>query len=122
VSRDAALDSTKSSRTTDDRLAEWLARIGIELSRGTLSHRMVRFGETVEPLIAGMRADLRACDIRQGNETLFPVLKEPDKPGTSHVYLWALRGGPPDRPLLPFEYDASRSQGVGKRLFERFRG
>lgn len=104
------------------RLSGMLERNGIDLSRATLAHWMVRFGEAVEPLLARMRADLRAYDILQGDETRFPVLKEPGKPATSHAYLWALRGGPPDRPLLLFEYDPSRSKEVAKRLLEGFRG
>ena len=104
------------------RLAGMLERSGIEVSRATLSHWMVRFGAAVEPLLARMRADLRAYDILQADETRFPVLKEPEKPATSHAYLWALRGGPPDRPLLLFEYHASRSKEVAKRLLEGFRG
>lgn len=104
------------------RLAGMLERSGIDLSRATLAHWMVRFGQAVEPLIERMRADLRGYDVLQGDETRFPVLREPDKPATSHAYLWALRGGPPDRPLLLFEYDASRSKEVAKRLLEGFRG
>ena len=104
------------------RLAGMLERSGIELSRATLSHWMVRFGEAAEPLLARMRADLRGYDILQADETRFRVLKEPDKPATSHAYLWALRGGPPDRPLLLFEYHASRSKEVANRLLEGFQG
>jgi len=104
------------------RLSGMLERSGIDLSRATLAHWMVRFGEAVEPLLERMRADLRAYDILQGDETRFPVLKEPDKPATSHAYLWALRGGPADRPLLLFKYDATRSKEVAKRLLEGFRG
>jgi transposase len=104
------------------RLAGMLERSGIDLSRATLAHWMVRFGEAGEPLLERMRAELCAYDILQADETRFPVLKEPGKPATSHAYLWALRGGPPDRPLLLFEYDPTRSKEVAKRLLEGFSG
>lgn len=104
------------------RLSGMLERSGIDLSRATLAHWMVRFGEASEPLLARMRADLCAYDVVQGDETRFPVLKEPDKPATSHAYLWALHGGPPDQPLVLFEYDPSRSKEVPKRLLAGFRG
>jgi transposase len=104
------------------RLSGMLERSGIDLSRATLAQWMVRFGEAVERLIARLRLELRAYDIVQADETRFRVLKEPEKPATSHSYLWALRGGPPDRPLLLFEYDASRSKKVANRLLEGFQG
>ncbi len=104
------------------RLSGMLARSGIDLSRATLAHWMVRFGEAVEPLVGRLRAELRGYDVLQGDETRFPVLKEPGKPATSHAYLWALRGGARDRPLLLFEYDATRSKSVAKRLLEGFEG
>lgn len=102
------------------RLESVLARAGIELPRSTLSHWMIRCGELVQPLCNLMREELLATGLVQCDETRFPVLKEPGKAPTSHAYLWTLRA--PERPLVSYEYDPSRSGQVPLRLLEGFQG
>lgn len=50
------------------------------------------------------------------------MLREPGKPAESLSYIWVQRGGPPEHPLLLYEYDPPRSAEVPKRLFEGFQG
>ncbi|MFQ5700202.1 MAG: IS66 family transposase, partial [Myxococcota bacterium] len=97
-------------------------RMGVDLSRATLASWMIRMGELVEPLLERMLEEIRAFDYVQSDETPFQVLKEDGKRATSESYLWALRGGVPEHPLLFYEYDASRSREVPKRLLRGFRG
>ena len=99
-----------------------LARIGIELPRATLSNWMVQAGQLIQPLINLMRERLQAGDLVQMDETTVQVLKEPGKRAQSKSYLWVQRGGPPDHPLVLYEYDPSRSQRVPERLLEGFSG
>lgn len=99
-----------------------LQRGGVDLSRATLAHWMVRFGEAVQPLIERMRRDLVAYDVVQCDETTFPVLNEPGKSPTSQAYLWVQRGGARDRPLILYAYDPSRSKDVPQRLLAGFQG
>ena len=56
------------------------------------------------------------------DETILQVLKEPAKLPQSNSYLWVRRGGPPDLPVILFDYDPSRSQAVPLRLLESYRG
>jgi hypothetical protein len=58
----------------------------------------------------------------QADETPFQVLKEPGKTAQSQSYLWVLRGGEPEHPLVYYEYDPSRSGEVPKRLLRGFEG
>jgi transposase len=97
-------------------------RLGLDLSRATLAHWMVKMGELVEPLVARIRDDVRRGDIVQCDETPFQVLKEPGKRAQSPSYLWALRGGETSHPLIYYEYDPSRSGEVPKRLLRGFEG
>ena len=98
------------------------ARLGLDLSRATLAHWMVKMGELVEPLVEEIRKEVRAGGFVQCDETPFQVLKEPGKAAQSPSYLWALRGGPLAHPLLYYEYDPSRSGEVPKRLLRGFEG
>jgi hypothetical protein len=50
------------------------------------------------------------------------VPKETGKVATSDKWIWVVRGGPPDRPAVLFDYDASRGEAVALRLFEGFLG
>jgi transposase len=104
------------------RQAGILERIGIDVSRATLAHWMVRVGELVQPLVNLMRERLLAHDFVQCDESRFQVLKEPGKTAESQSYVWVQRGTPDDHPLVLYEYDPSRSAEVPKRLFEGFQG
>ena len=97
-------------------------RLGLGISRATLAHWMVRMGDLVDPLVERIREDVRAGGVVQCDETPFQVLKEPGKAAQSQSYLWVLRGGPAEHPLIFYEYDPSRSGEVPKRLLRGFEG
>ncbi|HAN69834.1 MAG TPA: IS66 family transposase [Halieaceae bacterium] len=99
-----------------------LQRIGVDLPRATLANWMVRAGQLVQPLINLMRDRLLAHDLIQMDETTVQVLKESGKTAQSKSYLWLQRGGPPDHPVVLYDYDPGRGQGVPLRLLEDFRG
>ena len=98
------------------------ARLGVDLSRGTLANWMVKMGDLVEPLVDRIRNEIRRGSFVQADETPFQVLKEPGKTPQSQSYLWVLRGGEPEHPLIYYEYDPSRSSEVPKRLLRGFTG
>jgi len=97
-------------------------RLGVDLSRASLSHWMVKMGELVEALVERIRGEIRQGSFVQCDETPFQVLKEPGRRAQSQSYLWVLRGGDPDHPLIYYEYDPSRSGEVPKRLLRGFQG
>jgi len=104
------------------RQEKMLARLGLELPRSTLASWVVKLGDRVEPLLERMREEIRHHDFVQSDETPFQVLKEPGKRAESTSYLWALRGGARDHPLLVYTYDPSRSAEVPKQLLRGFQG
>ena len=69
-----------------------------------------------------MRDEQLASEYIQGDETRIQVLKEPGLKPSSHKGMWIMRGGPPDRPIVLFEYDRSRGKAVAERLLEDFSG
>ncbi|MEM6483477.1 MAG: IS66 family transposase [Pseudomonadota bacterium] len=99
-----------------------LARIGVDLPRSTLASWMVKVGNLVQPLINLLREHLINSDTICMDETRLQVLKEPNKRAQSQSYLWVQRGGPPDNPIVLYDYDPSRSQRVPLRLLEGFGG
>lgn len=99
-----------------------LNRIGVDLPRATLANWMIQAGSLIQPLINLLRDRLLAYDILQMDETPVQVLKEPGKTAQSTSYLWVQRGGPPDQPVVLYDYDPGRGAGVPKRLLEGFKG
>ena len=97
-------------------------RLGVDVSRATLASWMVKMGDLVEPLMERIRDEIRRNSFVQCDETPFQVLKEPGKRAQSQSYLWVLRGGDPEHPLIYYEYDPSRSSEVPKRLLRGFEG
>jgi len=97
-------------------------RLGVDVSRATLASWMVKMGDLVEPLMERIRDEIRRNTFAQCDETPFQVLKEPGKRAQSQSYLWVLRGGDPEHPLIYYEYDPSRSSEVPKRLLRGFEG
>ena len=56
------------------------------------------------------------CDYIQCDETTIQVLKEPGMSPTSKKYIWVMRGGPPGKTVVTFNYDKSRAGAVAGRL------
>jgi len=76
----------------------------------------------VVPLVNLIRDQLVGGDYLQCDETRFQVLKELGKSAQSQSYLWVMRGGTEEQPLLLYDYDPSRSSEVPMRLLEGFQG
>lgn len=104
------------------RLTKIFARIGLALCRGTMAGWMIRVGELIVPLINLMDEVQLDYDILQMDETSVQVLKEPGRAATSKSYMWVRRGGPPDKPIILFDYDPSRAGPVPWRLLADFKG
>ena len=99
-----------------------LKRIGVELPRATLANWMIQAGHLVQPIINLLRDRLLGYDILQMDETPVQVLNEPGKQAQSKSYIWLQRGGPPDQPVVLYDYDPGRGAGVPMRLLEGFKG
>jgi len=99
-----------------------LKRYGGEVSRSCMAHWIVRLEDVFKPLINLIREVQNNSDYLQADETRMYVLKEPGKAAQSDKWMWVIRGGPPDRPSVLFDYDPSRSGDVAVRLLNGFSG
>ena len=99
-----------------------LVRSGIDIPRSTLANWTIKSGQGIQPIINLMRDHLLDFGVIQMDETTVQVLNEPDKPATSKSYMWVQRGGPPEKRVILFDYDASRSGTVPKLLLAGYKG
>jgi transposase len=104
------------------RLEQILKRYGGTISRTTMANWIIRLDDVFKPLINLLREHQLSGDYVQADETRLQVLKETGTSATSDKWMWLVRGGPPDQPVVLFEYDASRSEEVPSRLLEGFAG
>jgi len=56
------------------------------------------------------------------DETPVQVLKEPGKPAQSTSYMWVMKGGPPQQPVLLYHYAPTRAQSVPEQLLKAYAG
>jgi len=105
------------------RLEGMLKRHGGEISRANMAHWIIRLQDVFQPLINLIREVLQLeGTYLQADETRIQVLKEAGKTAQSDKWMWVIRGGPPDRPSVLFEYDPSRAGAVAERLLDGFAG
>ena len=104
------------------RFEKVLTRHGIDLSRQTLARWVIQSSEHLQPLVNLMRDRLLDSPVIHCDETRLQVLKEPDRDSTSQSWMWVQTGGPPDHPVVLFDYTSSRAQDVPLRLLEGYQG
>jgi len=92
------------------RLEGILKRHGGRVSRTTLANWIIRLDDVFKPLINLLREQQLNADYLQADETRLQVLKETGKSAQSDNWMWVIRGGPPDKPVVLFDYDKSRSE------------
>jgi len=104
------------------RQSAMFGRLGVDISRATMSGWALRAAGACEPLLELLRREVRAGPIINMDETRVQVLKEPGRKNTSNSYMWVARGGEPERPVVLFHYDPGRGGKVAKELVGEFQG
>jgi transposase len=104
------------------RFEKVLGRHGIDIPRQTLARWVIQCGAHFQPLLNLMRDSLLASRVIHCDETRVQVLKEPDREPSSQSWMRVQTGGPPDKPVIVFDYSTCRAQEVPSRLLEGYRG
>ena len=104
------------------RLEGMLKRYGGDITRSNMANWIVRLQDVFQPLINLIREVQLEGNYLQADETRMQVLKETGKTAQSDKWMWVIRGGPPDKQSVLFEYDPSRAGAVAERLLDGFGG
>src|SRR5450830_4102 len=99
-----------------------LTRHNAPVPRQTLARWVIGCAGVLQPLHNLMRDILLEGSLIHMDETVVQVLKEKDKAPTSNSYMWVQTGGPPDKPVVLYDYDPSRSASVPTALLEGYKG
>jgi transposase len=104
------------------RFGKVLGRSGAPVPDQTLARWVIGASRLLQPLVNLMRDLLLDGAFIHVDETVVQVLKEPNRKPTSQSYMWVQTGGPPDKAIVIYDYDASRSSAVPVRLLHDYRG
>lgn len=83
---------------------------------------MIRLGNLIVPLMNLMEETPLGYDVLQTDETTVQVLKEDGRAAQTKSRIPVCRGGPPDKPVVHFNYQPTRSGAIAWRLTEDFTG
>ena len=86
------------------RFEKVLGRHGIDIPRQTLARWVIQCGQHLQPLLNLMRDRLLESRVIHCDETRVQVLKEPDREPSSQSWMWVQTGGPPNQPVILFDY------------------
>lgn len=96
-------------------------RLGIDISRSTMSNWAVLAAERCRPIMKLLHKHLRSGEIINLDETPVQVLKEPGRKNTSKSYMWvACRSG--TAPEVLFHYAPSRAGKIAAEIIGNFKG
>jgi len=104
------------------RLEKLFERIGVTLSRRTLSAWMIQMADILGPLLTLMQDQLRSSRVLHMDETRVQVLSEAGKAATSQSFMWVTRSGGTDPPIVWYQYEPGRGRDVPLRLLQDFEG
>jgi transposase len=92
------------------------AREGIDIPRQTMAGWLIQLDEKLTPLMAAMKAVLYQGRVIHIDETRLQVLNEPGREASQQSFMWVYRGGPPERPVVWFQYAETRSGAVPRQF------
>ena len=98
------------------------ARIGIELSRVDFCNWAIQVARQCDPLIEVFLEQIRSGPVAQMDETRLQVMKERGRADTTNSFMWVIRGGPPEKPVILFRYHPTRSATVPLQYLRHYKG
>jgi transposase len=104
------------------RQEEAFRRIGVEISRQNMSNWQLRTCEVLTPLFVLLKSHLASGKLVRMDETRMQVMDEPQRGNSQLSYMWLARGGPPEKPVLWYEYYPTRSSCHITEMLEGFSG
>ena len=104
------------------RQEDQFARLGLDISRGTLAGWMIRVAKACDPLIDLIIEEIRSGPLVNMDETTVQVLAEPGRANTTKSFMWVARGGTPGKPVVLFRYHPTRAGCVAAEILGNFQG
>ena len=104
------------------RQSEIWDRMGVPLSRATLSAWILKMGSALAPLIHHMQHRIVQSVYVKADETTIQVLKTPKKSDTSKSYMWVYMNANTSKPAVVYDYQETRQGERAKEFLNGFQG
>ena len=92
------------------------------LTRETMARWHIQLIEPLQPLFNLMKDEIIQYDIASIDATTLQVLNEPERAPETKSYLYCIRGGPPDKRAILYQYNAHLHKPFVDEWFEGFQG
>jgi len=98
------------------------ARLGVDIPRSSMCGWAIKAAEQCQPIMDLLHQKILSGPLINIDETPVQVMNEPGRSNTSKSYMWVFRGGPPDKPVLIFQYHPTRSGRVPGEFLKEYQG
>ena len=97
-------------------------RIGIEISRQDMSNWQQQIYGKLKPLYELLKETLKSGPVIQMDETEVQVMGEEGRSDTQKSYMWLALGGPPNKPVVLYEYRRTHDAKQAKEILSGYSG
>lgn len=97
-------------------------RYGVDCSRQTMARWLVDLKVAMQPIYNLLKDQVIEYDIASCDATTLQVLNEPGRSAETKSYAYCMRGGPPEKSVVLYDYNAKLHKQFVKDWFEGFQG
>jgi len=97
-------------------------RLSVEISRTSMCSWAMQTATVCQPILNLFIDEVLSGFFIQADETTLQVLREPGRNPKTKSYMWIFRRGDPEKPVLIYQYHATRGGDVAKEFLRDFEG
>lgn len=97
-------------------------RYGIDCSRQTMARWLIDLMEPLRPIYNLLKDSIIDYDVASCDATTLQVLKEPGRAAETKSFVYCIRGGPKDKSVILYDYNATEHQQFVHDWFTGFKG
>lgn len=97
-------------------------RYGIDVSRQTMARWLIDLMELLRPIYNLLKDSVIDYDVASCDATTLQVLKEPNRKAETKSQVYCIRGGPPDKSVVLYDYNALEHKQFLQDWFSDFKG
>jgi len=97
-------------------------RYGVDCSRQTMARWVIDLMPKMQPLYNLMKDEVIDYDVSSCDATTLQVLQEPNRKPETKSYVYCVRGGPPGKQVILYDYNEKLHKQFVKDWYEGFKG
>ena len=100
----------------------WDERFGVKISRQTLARWIIESSKKLMPLVNLIKEEIMNYHLSTIDATKIQVLKEEGRKATTASSMYCIRGGPPDKKGVLYDYNAKKHKLYIESLYDEYKG